>query len=49
MATVFSDVHGIIYIDYLEKGKTIIAQYYSDLMDRFDIAIIICSQTWRDG
>ena len=38
MATVFWDVHGIIHIDYLEHGKTITAQYYSELLDRFDAA-----------
>ena len=36
MVTVFWDVHGIIHIDYLEKGKTVTAQYYSELLDRFD-------------
>ena len=32
-------MHGIIYIGYLGKGKTIIAQYYSELLDRCDAAI----------
>lgn len=36
MATVFWDAHGIIHIDYLEKGKTITGEYYSKLLDRFD-------------
>jgi histone-lysine N-methyltransferase SETMAR len=36
MATVFWDSHGIIHIDYLEKGKTITGAYYSALLDRFD-------------
>ena len=39
MATVFWCVKSIIHIDYLKKGKTIIAQYYSELPDRFDAAI----------
>lgn len=37
MATVFWDAQGIIHIDYLEKGKTITGEYYSELLDRFDI------------
>lgn len=36
MATIFWDSKGIILIDYLEKGKTITGQYYSELLDRFD-------------
>lgn len=28
--------HGIVHIDYLEKGKTITGEYYSKLLDRFD-------------
>src|ERR1700712_1634247 len=38
MATVFWDSQGIILIDYLEKGRTITGQYYSELLDRFDAA-----------
>lgn len=34
MATVFWDAKGIIYIDYLEKGKTITGQYYAQLLQR---------------
>lgn len=34
MATVFWDARGIIYIDYLEKGKTITGQYYAELLQR---------------
>ena len=29
MASVFRDAHGIIFIDYLEKGKTINSDYYT--------------------
>lgn len=36
MASVFWDSKGIILIDYLEKGRTITGQYYSELLDRFD-------------
>ena len=32
MASVFWDAHGIIFIDYLEKGKTITGAYYSALL-----------------
>lgn len=34
MASVFWDARGIIFIDYLEKGKTITGAYYSTLLDR---------------
>ena len=36
MATIFWDSHGIILIDYLQKGKTITGEYYASLLDRFD-------------
>lgn len=36
MATVFWDSQGVIFIDYLEKGKTITGLYYADLLGRFD-------------
>ena len=36
MAIVFLDSRGIIFTDYLEKGRTITGQYYIDLLDRFD-------------
>lgn len=36
MATVFRDYQGVIYIDYLEKGKTITGHYYVELLNRFD-------------
>ena len=39
MATVFWDKHSIIHIDYLKKEKTVTAQYYLQLLDRFDAAI----------
>lgn len=34
MATVFWDSRGVIFIDYLEKGRTITGEYYKCLLDR---------------
>ena len=34
MATVFWDSHGVILIDYLQKGKTITGAYYALLFDK---------------
>ena len=34
MASVFWDGKGIIYIDYLEKGKTIDSEYYIALLEQ---------------
>ena len=34
MASVFWDAHGILFIDYLEKGETINRDYYVALLDR---------------
>lgn len=39
MASVFWDAKGILLIDYLEKGKTITGQYYSNLLDQLDVKI----------
>lgn len=39
MASVFWDANGIIFVDYLEKGKTITGAYYSSLLDRLKIEI----------
>jgi histone-lysine N-methyltransferase SETMAR len=36
MASVFWDAEGILFIDYLEKGKTITGEYYSHLLTRLD-------------
>jgi len=36
MASVFWDAEGILFIDYLEKGKTITGEYYSSLLTRLD-------------
>jgi histone-lysine N-methyltransferase SETMAR len=32
----FWDAEGILFIDYLEKGKTITGEYYSNLLTRID-------------
>ena len=34
MASVFWDSHGVIFIDYLEKGRTLTGAYYAALLDR---------------
>ena len=34
MVSVFWDAHGVIFIDYLEKGRTIIGAYYAALVYR---------------
>lgn len=39
MATIFWDAHGIILIEYLEKGRTITGQYYCALLDKFDATL----------
>ena len=39
MASVFWDAHGILFIDYLEKGKTINSDYYIALLDRLSAEI----------
>ncbi|KAF7277355.1 hypothetical protein GWI33_008520 [Rhynchophorus ferrugineus] len=36
MASVFWDTHGKIFIDYLEKGRTINSDYYIAILDRLD-------------
>ncbi|KAF8789505.1 Histone-lysine N-methyltransferase SETMAR like protein [Argiope bruennichi] len=39
MVSVFWDEHGILFIDYLEKGKTINSEYYMALLDRLSAEI----------
>ena len=34
LASVFWDTHGIVFIDYLEKGRTINSEYYMALLLR---------------
>jgi len=36
MTSVFWDAEGILFIDYLEKGKTITGEYYSNPLTRLD-------------
>jgi len=36
MASVFWDAEGILFIDYLENGKTITGEYYSNPLTRLD-------------
>ena len=36
MASVFWDAEGILFIDYLENGKIITGEYYSNLLTRLD-------------
>ena len=40
MATVFWDSHGIILIDYLQKGKTNTGAYYASLPDELKAQIV---------
>ena len=39
MASVFWNAEGILFIDYLEKGKTITREYYSNLLTQLDKTI----------
>jgi histone-lysine N-methyltransferase SETMAR len=39
LALVFWDAESILFIDYLEKGKTIIGEYYSNFLTRLDETI----------
>jgi len=36
MASVLWDAESILFIDYLEKDKTITGEYYSNLLTRLD-------------
>ena len=36
LASVFWDAHGILFIDYLEKGRTINSEYYMTLLVRLN-------------
>jgi len=36
MVLVFWNAESILFIDYLEKGKTITGEYYSNLLTRLD-------------
>ena len=39
MASLFWDVQGILFIDYLENDKTINSEYYVALLDRLSVQI----------
>lgn len=39
MASVFWDAKGILLIDYLQTGKTIVGEYYSNLLDKLNTKI----------
>ena len=39
MVSIFWDAHGILFSDYLEKGKTINSDYYMELLDRMSAEI----------
>ena len=39
MASIFWDAHGILFIDYLEKGETINSDYYMALLYRLNAEI----------
>ena len=36
LASVFWDAEGILFINYLENGKTITGEYYSNILTRLD-------------
>ena len=36
MATVFWNARGVIHIDYLQKGRTINGEFYTNLLHRFN-------------
>jgi hypothetical protein len=40
MASVFWDAEGILFIYYLENGKTITGEYYPNLLTRLDEKIV---------
>ncbi|GFX56264.1 histonelysine Nmethyltransferase SETMARlike [Trichonephila clavipes] len=40
MATVFWDRHGVILIDYLQKGKTLTGAYYTYLLDKLKAELV---------
>ena len=40
MASVFWDAEGVLFLDYLEKGKTITGEYYSNILTRLDEKIL---------
>ena len=47
MASVFWDTHWVIFIDYLEKGRTITGAYYAALLDWLVHEIMKKRLIWR--
>ena len=47
MAKIFWDSRGIILIDYLQKGKTIIGEYYVSLLVRFNTILKKSVPIWQ--
>ena len=47
MASVFRDEHGILFIDYIEKGKTIKSDYCMALLDLLSAEIEKNGLTWK--
>lgn len=41
LATVFWDSHGVILIDYFQKGKTITGAYYALLLNKLKVKFLI--------
>ena len=44
MTTVFRDLQGVIYIDYLEKGKTVTGLYHAELLGRIAVKMVPFSE-----
>jgi len=49
MATVFWDSQGVIYIDYLEKGKTVIGLYYAELILNLPSPFVVSMSNMHDS
>jgi hypothetical protein len=47
MASVFCDAEGILFIHYLEKGKTKTGEYYSILLTRLHKKIVRKDPVWK--
>src|ERR1700755_1274779 len=47
MSTAFWDLQGVIYLHYLEKGKTVTGLYYAELLGRFDAELQKNGPIWR--
>jgi Transposase. len=47
LATVFWDSQGVIFINYLEKGKAVTGLYYAKLLGRFDAELQKKDPIWQ--